>query len=376
MARLSDVGRLKPMAPAGPRPISSSGVKILESLGYGPFFDGQVAAEERASLLVGRAAADRGRRLLVRFEDAERLVTIPGRLRAAGVVPIVGDFLLAVPGDEPAVARVLARRTQLSRGAAGRQNAEQVLAANVDLVFLVHGLDAGVNARRIERTLAAVAASGARPVVLLTKADLLDDSAEAVELAAAAAPDVPVLAVSAPARDGIEPLRALLAPGVTGVFVGPSGAGKSTLLNALLGAEVQATAEVRSWDARGRHKTTGRRLVAVPGGGAVIDGPGIRELKLWDPQGIEGAFEDVAAIAAACRFRDCAHGDEPGCAVREAIAAGRLDEARLESLRKLEGEARAAAARRGGAEEARAAKQRWRAVAKDRRRFFRDRGKE
>jgi ribosome biogenesis GTPase len=347
----------------------------LAALGWGAFFDGQVSAEERAALLLGRAVEDRGPRLLVRFEDGERLVTIPGRLRAAGEVPVVGDFLLAVPGEEPAVARVLARRTRLSRGVAGKTSAEQVLAANVDLVFLVHGLDAGVKARRIERTLAAVHASGAEPVVLLTKVDLAADPPAALAEAAAAAPGTTVIGVSAPAGEGVEEVRALLAPGRTGVFVGPSGAGKSTLLNALVGAALQPTAEVRERDARGRHTTTGRRLVTLPGGGAVIDGPGIRELKLWGAGGLADAFEDVTALAGACRFRDCAHEDEPGCAVREAVEAGALDPARLESHHKLAAEVRAAEARRGGAE-ARAEKQRWRAIAKEIRRFYRDRGRE
>jgi ribosome biogenesis GTPase len=347
-------------------------VSVLGSLGYGPFFERQLSEEERATLLVGRAIEDRGPRLLVRFEDGDRLVAVPRRLRAPGAAPVVGDFVLARAGEEPPLVRVLARRSRLSRGVAGRTTAEQVLTANVDLVLLVQGLDAGVNPRRLERTLAAVHASGAEPVVLLTKADLEEDAAAAVEEARAAAPGARVLAVSAPEGRGIAEVRAALAPGTTAVFVGPSGAGKSTLLNALLGAELQATAEVRPWDARGRHTTTGRRLVVLPGGGAVIDGPGIRELKLWDPEGIDDVFEEVSAVAAACRFRDCAHEDEPGCAVRAALEEGRLDPARFESLKKLEAEARAAEARRGGAE-ARAEKQRWRAVAKDIRRFYKDR---
>jgi ribosome biogenesis GTPase len=158
------------------------------------------------------------------------------------------------------------------------------------------------------------------------------------------------------------------------VFVGPSGAGKSTLVNALLGAEVQAVEEVRERDARGRHATSGRRLFALESGGAVIDGPGIRELKLWDASGLDGVFDDVAALAAGCRFRDCRHVDEPGCAVREAVEEGRLDPERLESYLKLDAEARSAEARRGGA--ARAEKARWRAVSKEIRRFVRDRGGE
>ena len=324
---------------------------VLESLGFGPFFAAQIAEAERGVLFPGRAVEDRGPRLLVRFEDGARLVTIPGRLRAAADVPVVGDFVLAPPGEEPSVVRVLARRTSLSRGAAGRVTAEQVLAANVDLVFLVHGLDAGVKPRRIERTLAAVNACGADPVVLLTKADLEDDPAGALGEAAAAAGAAQVLLLSAARGEGVDAVRALL------------------------GEDVQATAEVRARDARGRHTTSGRRLVLVPGGGAVIDGPGIRELKLWDPAGIEGVFEDVAAIAEGCRFRDCAHEGEPGCAVLAAVEEGRLDPARLESLQKLEAEARSAELRKGGAA-ARAEKQRWRAVSKEIRRLYKGRGRE
>jgi len=348
---------------------------VLSALGFGPFFEAQVSDEERARLVAGRAVADRGRRLAVRFEDGERLVTLPGRLRAAGEVPTVGDFVLAFPGDEPTIARVLRRSSKLSRGAAGRVEAEQVLAANVDLVFVVHGLDGGVKARRLERELAAVHASGATPVVVLAKADLADDEDEVdefVEEAVAAAGGATVLAASGKTGAGVEEIRAFLAPGRTGVFVGPSGAGKSTLVNALLGAEVQAVQEVRERDARGRHATTGRRLFALPGGGAVIDGPGIRELKLWDSAGIAEVFDDVAALSAACRFRDCGHEDEPGCAVRQAVEEGRLEPERLESFLKLGAEARNAEARRSG-EHARAEKQRWRSITRGLRRFYKDR---
>jgi ribosome biogenesis GTPase len=348
-------------------------VSVLETLGFDATFAAQLGPED-AGLRVGRAVADRGPRLLVRFEEGEALVTIPGRLRTTGVAPVVGDFVLAAAGDEPPVERVLARRSALVRNVAGRTTAEQVLAANVDLVLVVNGLDAGVNARRLERTLAAIHAGGAAPVVVLTKADLADDLPGALDEASAAAPGTPVVVASGRTGEGIEALRARLALGRTGVFTGPSGAGKSTLVNALLGAEVQATGEVRAGDRRGRHVTTGRRLFALPGGGAVIDGPGIRELRLWDGAGMAGAFQDVAALAAACRFSDCAHEDEPGCAVRAAVDDGRLDPDRLESLHKLAREVRAHEARLGGAA-ARAEKQRWRTIHKELRRFQKDRGR-
>jgi ribosome biogenesis GTPase len=234
-----------------------------------------------------------------------------------------------------------------------------------------------VKPRRIERTLAAVRASGADPVVLLTKMDLLelpDDRAAVLEEARAAAGSAPVLAVSAAAGEGLGEVRGLLAPGRTAVFVGASGAGKSTLVNGLLGAEVQETAEVRLSDARGRHRTTGRTLFLVPGGGAVIDGPGVRELKLWDPDGIEAAYEDVAEVATRCRFRDCRHQGEPGCAVRAAVEEGALDPERVAGLHKLEGEARAAAARHGG-HGAQEAKRRAKALSRTIRRYFADRGR-
>jgi ribosome biogenesis GTPase / thiamine phosphate phosphatase len=348
-------------------------VSVLETLGFGPFFAAQLRPAD-AALRAGRAVADRGARLLVRFEEREALVTIPGRLKAARTLPVVGDFLLAGEGDEPPVVRILARRSALARNVAGRTTGEQVLAANVDVVFLVNPLDAGVNPRRLERTLAAVYAGSAVPAVLLTKPDLAEDPADALAEAGAAAPGVPVLAASGRTGEGIAAIRALLAGGRTGVFVGPSGAGKSTLVNALLGAEIQATAEVRAADGRGRHTTTGRRLFQLEGGGAVIDGPGIRELRLWDGGGVGEAFHDIAEIGAGCRFADCAHAGEPGCAVEAAASDGRLDPERLASFHKLGSEARAQEARHGGAE-ARAEKQRWRTVHKELRRFQKDRGR-
>ncbi|HSD19513.1 MAG TPA: ribosome small subunit-dependent GTPase A [Anaeromyxobacter sp.] len=347
----------------------------LETLGWGPFFSSQLAPEEALTLSPGRAVADRGPRLAVRFEDGERLVTVPGRLRAAGEVPVVGDFVLAPPGDDPPIARVLERRSLLSRNGAGRETAEQVLAANVDVVLLVQGLDEGVNPRRLERTLAAVYAGGAVPAVVLTKPDLVPDPGAALGEAAAVARGAPVLAASGLTGEGMEDVARLLAPGRTGVFVGPSGAGKSTLVNALLGAEIQVTAAVREHDARGRHATTGRRLFLLAGGGAVIDGPGIRELRLWDAGGLGAAFDDVAALAERCRFRDCRHDGEPGCAVVAAVEGGALDRARLESLRKLEREIEVQEARRGGAA-ARVEKQRWKGIKRELRRVYRNRGRE
>ncbi|WP_242343798.1 ribosome small subunit-dependent GTPase A [Anaeromyxobacter terrae] len=343
-----------------------------ELIGFGPFFSSQLTVEELQSSLVGRAVADRGRSLLVQFPDGAHPVVVPGRLRAEGVLPVVGDFVVASPGPARTVTRVLERRTWLSRNVAGGATAEQVLAANVDVVFVVQGLDEGPNPRRLERTLAAVHAGGAEPVIVLTKPDQAEDLAAALAEARAAAPAVEVEVASGLTGEGVAALAARLRPDRTAVLVGPSGAGKSTLTNALLGREAQRTAPVRASDDRGIHTTSGRELFPLPGGGALVDGPGIRELRLWDASGLEATFEDLAAIAARCRFRDCSHGTEPGCAVREATADGRIDAARVESHRKLALElARQAERREGGA--ARAERERWKAVSKELRRLSRER---
>ena len=283
----------------------------------------------------------------------------------------MGDFVVATPGPDRTVTRVLERRTWLSRNVAGGVTGEQVLAANVDVVFVVQGLDEGANPRRLERTLAAVHAGGAEPVIVLTKPDRAEDLDAALAEARAAAPAVEVALASGLTGEGIAALAARLRPDRTGVLVGPSGAGKSTLTNALLGRAAQRTAPVRASDDRGVHTTTGRELFPLPGGGALVDGPGIRELRLWDACGLDAAFEDLAAHGARCRFRDCSHGAEPGCAVQEAIADGRLDAARVESHRKLALElARQAERRSGGA--ARAERERWKAISKELRRLSRE----
>jgi ribosome biogenesis GTPase len=223
-----------------------------------------------------------------------------------------------------------------------------VLAANVDLVMLVEPLDAGPNLRRLERMLAAVRASGAEPAVLLTKADLCTAPEAAAAAVRELAPGSPALVVSSPAAIGLEAVRALVPAGTTAVLMGQSGVGKSTLVNALLGGAVEATAELDA-AGRGRHTTTWRRLWALPSGGLLVDGPGIRELQLWAGAGVEVAFADVATLAAACRFNDCAHGEEPGCAVRAAVASGDLAAERLASYQKLTREAAALAARHDAA---------------------------
>ena len=281
----------------------------------------------------------------------ERWSTLAGRLRAeGGPFPVVGDWVcLETTGEHEACIRsVLPRKSALVRRTAGTRSDEQVLAANVDVAFIVAALAGGrnFNLRRMERYLTLVWNSGASPVILLNKADLCDDIGTYVAEVASVAPGVPVHAVSALQKMGLDPVRESLGPGVTGVFLGPSGVGKSALINTLLGFEKQRTGEIRSSDAEGRHTTTRRELLLLPGGGCVIDTPGIREIQLTgDEKGLRTTFSDIEELAQACRFKDCTHRTEPGCAVLEAVEKGELDMARLESYHQLHHEVQRQAAR-------------------------------
>ncbi len=263
------------------------------------------------------------------------------RVRAAGLA--VGDWVALRDG---AVAARLPRRSTLSRRAAGAAAAEQVIAANVNVVLVVQGLDRPLRVRRLHRALAMAWDCGAVPALVLTKADLAP-SAEVEAVLADAALGVNVHTVSAVSGRGIDEIAGRAAPARTVVMLGESGAGKSSLANALLGAGAAATGAVRPGDAKGRHTTTARHLLPLPGGGALIDTPGVRELGLWGAEsGVARAFDDIEALAEGCRFRDCRHESEPGCAVRAAADSGELDPGRLQSLRDLRRELAADALRR------------------------------
>jgi ribosome biogenesis GTPase len=318
----------------------------LSVLGWSPFFEAKWQEGETLALEPARVAAEHRGEYEVWTASGPREARLAGRLRHAlgeGALPGVGDW---VGLDGALVQRVLERRTVFQRGAAGREARPQVVAANVDVVLVVSGLDADFNLRRIERYLARVLASGASPLVVLSKADVADDAAARVRLVESRAPSVEVVAISAVRGEGLSALRARLTPGTTAALVGSSGAGKTTLVNALLGEDRLAVGAVREGDGRGRHTTTHRQLVRLPEGGLVLDTPGMRELRLLDEAGLDRAFDDVAVLVASCRFTDCQHAGEPGCAVRAELDAGGARADRVAHYLELSSEARAYERRR------------------------------
>jgi ribosome biogenesis GTPase / thiamine phosphate phosphatase len=308
----------------------------LHDLGWSDQLATEFEPHAAAGLAPARVAVEHRGGYVLYAEAGELRAEVSPRLRsrASGRAdfPAVGDWVAVGEGH---VHGVLPRRTKFSRKVAWAETDEQVVAANIDVVLLVTALDRDFNPRRLERYLTMAWESGAEPRIVLTKSDLCDDVPLRVAEAEGVAFGVPVHVVSAETGEGLEELRALLATGRTLALLGSSGVGKSTLVNRLAGAELLATAELRS-DGRGRHTTTHRELVLLPGGGLVIDTPGMRELQLWATEdGLGTAFSDVEELAAECRFFDCAHETEPGCAVTAAIHGGRLDPERLTSYRKL-----------------------------------------
>lgn len=293
----------------------------------------------QAGLLPGRVAVQHRGIWEVATEDDDILVEITGRLRheaAPGELPVVGDWVALKDGQ---IEAVIPRRSKFSRKAALAEVAEQVLAANVDVAFLVMGLDErDFNIRRLERYLTTAWEGGAVPVIVLNKPDLATDLDAQLGETEAVAFGVPVHVVRAVTGEGVDALTPYLTGPRTGVLLGSSGVGKSTLINALLGEGRLATGEVRS-DGRGRHTTSHRELLVLPAGGVLIDTPGLRELQLWETDGgLDKAFADVAGLVNQCRFSDCAHDTEPGCAIRAALADGSLPQDRWESYVKLERE--------------------------------------
>jgi ribosome biogenesis GTPase len=305
-----------------------------------------LAAELEAGLQPGRVVAAHRAAYDVALGDGDVVRTrLPGRnVRYDAVDVAVGDWVGIGDG---LIRAVLPRRSALVRTAAGLTSQVQTLAANVDVVFVVSSLGPDLEPRRLERYLVTIWESGASPEIVLTKSDRFDDVSEMVASVEAVAIGVPVWVVSAVTGEGVDALRARIGAGRTAVLVGSSGVGKSTLVNRWLGSEVLATQETRVDDDEGRHTTTHRELLVLPGGGMVIDTPGIRELQLAaaDASSLDETFGDVEELAASCRFSDCAHATEPGCAVNEALADGSLPRDRYDSWRKLQRELRSIAVR-------------------------------
>lgn len=333
----------------------------LAHLGFSSFFEAQLTEREIASgFVVGRVVAQHRGEWDLLTRDGPRRAVLAGRhyvereaaLVLGRVQPTVGDWVLVSEPPEGSlwvIERLLERRTHLERGVAGRRRESQTIVANVDLVVIACAVsrpgahDAvarrSVNPRRIERYVAAIAQGGADALVAINKADLSPEAEQlAEELSVRFAP-LPVLAVSATREGGLDALRSHLAPGLTVGLVGLSGVGKSSIVNGLLGRSAQRTSAEREHDARGRHTTTHRELFVIPGGSLLIDTPGMREFALsGDSEEDVGGFDDVLELGEACRFRDCRHLDEPGCAVRAAVTEGSLDAERLESYLKLSSE--------------------------------------
>ncbi|MFV2021859.1 ribosome small subunit-dependent GTPase A [Micromonospora sp. LOL_023] len=351
----------------------------LTSLGWDAFYDRALSTLDTTDRPGRVARVDRGvctvlvAEGLVRGSLAGAVLSVAAADPAA--LPCAGDWVTVRtwPDQRITVEQVLPRRSAVVRRTAGRDSTGQVLAANVDVAAVVEPMHPTPDIGRIERFLALIWESGAEPVVLLTKCDAVADPAAVVQLVAGSAPGARVLAVSAQRGDGLAEVRPYVAVGRTLGLLGPSGAGKSTLVNALAQAEVMGTQSIRRVDGKGRHTTTYRALIPIAGGGAVLDTPGVRAVGLLDAAGgLDEAFADVAQLATECRFADCGHGNEPGCAVRAALASGDLPVRRWESWQRLQREA-AYEMRRRDVRLAAAERAKWKRVSKENRERYRQR---
>jgi ribosome biogenesis GTPase len=318
---------------------------LLHKLGWDDGWEASFAEHGAAGLVPARVAIQHRGAYDVIAETGETRASATTRLFKSDELPAVGDWV-GLDAEANLVETVLDRRTSISRKEVMHAAREQVLAANIDVAFLVQALPLDFNVRRLERYLAMAWESGAQPVVLVTKTDLVDDVTPYLdEVESVTLGSCPALAVSAKTGAGLDQLRPWLEPHRTAVLLGSSGVGKSTIVNALAGAELLATKEVREDDHRGRHTTSHRELIVLEAGGVILDTPGIRELQLWDAD-LEQTFADVDEIAANCRFSDCNHDQEPGCAIRAALEDGSLPAERWQSYVKLQRELLAVEARR------------------------------
>jgi len=361
----------------------------LKELGWDTFFSSAYQPLTAPEIMPARVIGQERNRYRVIYPRGEAFATISGRALyrelPGDIRPTVGDWVIVrdqMADNDTVIEGILPRKTAISRQVAGGRDRyaggitnEQVVAANVDTCFIVSSLDNERNAsvRRIERYLALVWSAGAAPVIVLNKVDLCAEPATILREVEQVALDVPVLPISATARLGLPELEAHLASGKTAVFLGLSGVGKSSIINALLDEERIKTSEVRPSDFRGRHTTTRRELFLLPRGGMVIDTPGMREIQVWgDGDDIDSAFPDIEELALSCRFRDCTHCEEPGCAVQAAIVEGTLDEHRLLNYHKLQKETKYLAARQAN-KASLVEKQKWKNISKIQKQYQKNR---
>jgi len=317
----------------------------LKRLGWSPLFSEEFEARYAdRGYIAGRVALEHKNSFVIHTEQGEIRAEIAGRLRhhaaARADLPAVGDWVAIELRDGHAIIQGVLRRTGwFSRKAPGDAATEQIVAANIDTVFIVVGLDGNFNLRRIERTLILAWESGARPVIVLNKADLCDDIGQRIAEVEEVAIGVPVIPISAAEGKGSEELGTYLPAGTTAVLLGSSGVGKSTITNLLAGEERQRISAVSGSVGKGRHTTTHRELILLPSGGVIIDTPGMRELGLWgEEDSLRETFEDIEALGERCRFSDCGHGSEPGCMIRRALDDGTLDAGRYRNYQKLQRE--------------------------------------
>lgn len=319
----------------------------VHKIGWSHFFQQQIGPSE-ADCLPARVYRQDINQYHLYAETGKLKGILPGRMRqdaySKAALPTVGDWVLtsAIPGGEPdtvQIERLLERKSRFSRQKAGEDIDEQVVAANIDTVFIVSGLDDDFNPARLERYLLICRDSGALPVVLLNKADICTDLDEKLDSLRPVCRDTPCHVVSALEGEGLDEIRKYISEGNTCALIGSSGVGKSTLINGLLGYDRFETGSVREVDSKGRHTTTFREMVLLPDSGLIIDTPGMREIQMWgDTSQLSQSFDDIEELALTCRFTDCKHESEPGCAVNEAIESSQLDEDRLSRYRKLERE--------------------------------------